>query len=41
MRVTTVFRNFATDINSLARGFDQEAATLCLARYAVYKAVVE
>jgi protein transport protein SEC23 len=41
MRVTTVCRQFTDDIQALAAGFDQEAATVALARYAVYKAVVE
>lgn len=41
MRVTTVTRQFAEDTQALTVGFDQEAATVALARLAVYKSVVE
>jgi hypothetical protein len=41
MRVTTIRRDFAQEMNSLAIGFDQEAATVALARLAVYKSMVE
>ena len=41
MRVTTLRREFAQDINMLAVGFDQEAATVALGRLAAYKSMVE